>query len=48
MASVLGRSPGPAYSLKVAESKDEIEACYDIRIEGEYAIWLLVLLPFRG
>jgi hypothetical protein len=25
----------PEYTLKIAESKDEIEACYDIRVEGE-------------
>lgn len=25
----------PEYTVKVAESKDEIEACLDLRVEGE-------------
>lgn len=24
----------PPYEIKIAQSKDEVEACYDIRIEG--------------
>jgi len=28
-------SEKPTYEFKVAKTKDEIEACYDIRLEGE-------------
>ena len=27
----------PGYEVKVAETRDELEACFDIRVEGTYA-----------
>lgn len=26
----------PAFELKAAETRDELEACFDIRVEGRY------------
>ena len=31
-------SARPDYTVKIAETKDEVEACYDLRIEGERQI----------
>ena len=30
--------PSVSHSIEVAQTKDEIEACYDIRMEGERAV----------
>ena len=31
----------PAYEVKVAGTRDEVEACFDIRVEGESAFFRL-------
>ena len=35
MTSGLPKPPRPPFSLTIAKTKDETEACYDIRIEGK-------------
>ena len=35
----MSTSTRPPYEIKVAKTKDEIEACYDIRIEGKGPVW---------
>ncbi len=35
MSTSYATSSGHPYSLKVAQTQDEIEACYDVRMEGE-------------
>jgi hypothetical protein len=30
------RPERPAYEVKIAKTRDEVEACFDIRVEGTY------------
>jgi hypothetical protein len=37
MASTSSTKPErPAYEVKIAKTRDEVEACFDIRVEGTY------------
>lgn len=36
----------PSYTLKLANTKNEVEACYDIRMEGASTLRLLPFLFF--
>jgi hypothetical protein len=31
------RPERPAYEVKIAKTRDEVEACFDIRVEGTFS-----------